>query len=335
MSAEVTTLAHFPDASAIAGTFPVTVETIHDAAEGIRALTLVRADGGTLPDWEPGAHIDVHVTDEIIRQYSLSGSPRQNDSWRIGILREPESRGGSEAIHDVLRPGDTVWVSEPRNNFAFAPARQYLFIAGGIGITPLLPMIRACHEAGADWRLVYGGRSLASMAFTEELRELGDRVTFWPQDVNGHIDLPGLLSAPAVGTDVYCCGPGPLLEAIETRFADMEGALECSLHIEHFKPKELPKGTINLPFTVICDYSDVEVEVEVGADESILEAVQRAGIQVPSSCREGTCGTCETVVLEGIPEHRDSFLTKAEHDSNEVMTPCCSRSKTPVLVLDL
>ncbi|MGO3147675.1 MAG: PDR/VanB family oxidoreductase [Leucobacter sp.] len=327
------TVAFFPNASATVGTFPVTVTAVTDAAEGIRALTLTRPDGEELPEWAPGAHIDVHVTPEIIRQYSLSGSPSDRSNWRIGILREPASRGGSEAIHDRLEAGDTIWVSEPKNNFNFGPAKQYLFIAGGIGITPLIPMIKACHEAGAEWRLVYGGRSVSSMAFTDELTALGDRVTLWPQDTNGHIDLAGLLDAPGEGTEVYCCGPGPLLEAVESKFGALDAELSCALHIEHFKPKELPKGTINLPFTVICDYSDVEVEV--GADESILDAVQRAGIQVPSSCREGTCGTCETVVLEGIPEHRDSFLTKGEQASNEVMTPCCSRSKTPVLVLDL
>lgn len=333
MSTAVQTATFFPDASATEGTFPVTVVAVEDAAEGIRALTLSRPGGEPLPEWAPGAHIDVHVTPEIIRQYSLSGSPSDRASWRIGILREPESRGGSEAIHDRLESGDTIWVSEPKNNFNFGPAKQYLFIAGGIGITPLIPMIKACHEAGADWRLVYGGRSLTSMAFTDELQALGDRVTLWPQDTNGHIDLAGLLDAPDAETEVYCCGPGPLLQAVEGKFELLNAELACALHIEHFKPKELPKGTINLPFTVICDYSDVEVEV--GADETILDAVQRAGIQVPSSCREGTCGTCETVVLEGIPEHRDSFLTKDEQASNEVMTPCCSRSKTPVLVLDL
>lgn len=325
--------AFFPDASSTVGTFPVTVVEVSEAAEGIRALTLAKPDGAPLPVWAPGAHIDVHVTPEIIRQYSLSGSPSDSSSWRIGILREPVSRGGSEAIHERLEQGDTIWVSEPKNNFNFGPAKQYVFIAGGIGITPLIPMIKACHEAGANWRLVYGGRSLTSMAFTDELAALGERVTLWPQDEQGHIDLGGLLDAPEAGTEVYCCGPGPLLEAVEKKFEALEAELACALHIEHFKPKELPKGTINLPFTVICDYSDVEVEV--GADESILDAVQRAGIQVPSSCREGTCGTCETVVLEGIPEHRDSFLTKGEQASNEVMTPCCSRSKTPVLVLDL
>lgn len=324
---------HFPDASHIDGTFPVTVAEIVDAAEGIRALKLTRPGGEAMPAWQPGAHIDVHVTDEIIRQYSLCGSPADAQSWRIGILREPQSRGGSEAIHDVLTEGQTIWVSEPKNNFNFAPATKYLFIAGGIGITPLLPMIKACHDSGADWRLVYGGRSRSSMAFTDELAALGDRVTFWPQDENGHIDLAALLDSPDAETEVYCCGPGPLLAAVEGKFDDIDAGLACKLHVEHFKPKEQPKGIVNLPFTVICDYSDVEVEV--GAEETILEAVQRAGIRIPSSCREGTCGTCETVVLEGIPDHRDSFLTKEEQASNEVMTPCCSRSKTPVLVLDL
>ncbi|MFC5338401.1 PDR/VanB family oxidoreductase [Leucobacter denitrificans] len=333
MSTAVKEAIFFPEASATQGTFPVTVVSAVEAADGIRALTLTRPGGEPLPEWGPGAHIDVHISPEIIRQYSLSGSPANREAWRIGILREPESRGGSEAIHDRLEAGDTIWVSEPKNNFNFGPAKQYLFIAGGIGITPLIPMIKACHEAGADWRLVYGGRSLSSMAFTDELLALGDRVTLWPQDTNGHIDLAGLLDAPDAETEVYCCGPGPLLQAVEGKFDALDPGLKCALHIEHFKPKELPKGAINLPFTVICDYSDVEVEV--GADESILDAVQRAGIQLPSSCREGTCGTCETVVLEGIPEHRDSFLTKDEQASNEVMTPCCSRSKTPVLVLDL
>lgn len=189
------------------GLFPVTVQRIHEAADGIRAIELAASGPEALPAWQPGAHVDVYVNDQITRQYSLCGSPDSDRLWRIGVLREPKSRGGSEAMHGTLREGDTLWVSAPKNNFRFGPADRYLFIAGGIGITPLIPMIRECHEAGADWRLVYGGRSLSSMAFRDELASYGDRVTFWPQDENGHIDLSSLLDAPPAGTHVYCCGP--------------------------------------------------------------------------------------------------------------------------------
>lgn len=333
-SAVAETVRYFPEASSTYSTFPVIVESVAEAADGIRELTLSRPDAQSLPSWTPGSHIDVHVTEEIVRQYSLCGSPGDSFVWRIGVLREPASRGGSEAIHEHLEMGDTIWVSEPKNNFTFgAAAQQYLFIAGGIGITPLLPMIKACHENGVDWRLVYGGRSLTSMAFTEELAALGDRVTFWPEDTHGRIDLSGLLDAPDKGLDVYCCGPGPLLDAVEAKMEVVDNGLGCALHIEHFKPKALGSDIVNAPFTVVCDYSDAEIEV--AADESLLEALRRGGIDIPSSCQEGTCGTCETLVLEGVPDHRDSYLTKEEHASNEVMTPCCSRSKTPLIVLDL
>lgn len=322
-----------PSAAAERGLFPVVIQHAEAGAEGIRVLELAHPDGRPLPSWAPGAHIDVYIDEAITRQYSLCGDPQDLSTWRIGVLREPESRGGSEAIHAYADTGRQLWVGSPRNNFPLVDADRYVFIAGGIGITPLIPMIRSCHREGKPWRLVYGGRSLSSMAFVEELRAWGEHVQFWPQEENGHIDLAGILGGLEEGTGVYSCGPGPLLDALDTGFRSIAAGHGCTLHVERFRPAEPAGDEVNSSFTVVCDYSDVEVVVE--AEESILDALSRVGISVPSSCREGTCGTCETVVLEGLPDHRDSYLTAPERESNEVMTPCCSRSKTPVIVLDL
>lgn len=314
-------------------TLVATVDEVIEGADGIRILVLKHPDGKQFPAWVPGAHIDVIINDEITRQYSLCGDPADLSTLRIGVLREPESRGGSEFIHSNVVAGQSLHISEPKNNFAFAPKGKFLFIAGGIGITPLLPMVKECEQQGVEWRMVYGGRSLASMAFKDELEVFGDKVTFWPQDEFGHLDLPALLDNPDANTLVYCCGPGPLLDAVEAKFASLDESLSCELHVERFRAKASNLEGENTPFTLILDYSDIEVEVP--ANMTVLDAIKACGVQVPSSCREGTCGTCETVVLDGIPDHRDSYLTEAEKASNEVMTPCCSRSKTPVLILDL
>ena len=190
-----------------------------DAAEGVVALTLHEIDGQPLPRWEPGAHVDLILGSAATRQYSLCGDPADQHTWRLGILRDPNGSGGSLYVHDQLRAGDTVRVRGPRNNFPLVESPRYLFIAGGIGITPILAMIRSAEAAGARWRLVYGGRQRASMAFLDELATYGDRVTVWPQDEKGFIDLDGLLGHPQPDTKVYCCGPEPLLNAVEQRCA--------------------------------------------------------------------------------------------------------------------
>ena len=184
-------------------------------AERVVALTLVPNDDAVLPSWTPGAHIDLMLTEEITRQYSLCGTPSDESCYRIAVLDEPESRGGSRRVHDGLQVGDTVRIRGPRNHFALLSSPSYVFVAGGIGITPMLPMIEAAQAAGADWTLHYGGRDRASMAFADQLAELGERVHLVPQDQHGILDLATILGTPQPGTLVYTCGPAPLLDAVE------------------------------------------------------------------------------------------------------------------------
>ena len=295
------------------------------AAEGVVVLTLTDPDGGRLPDWTPGSHVDLVLPDGSTRQYSLCGDRWDAYAYRVGVLREPIGRGGSAWVHDELQVGDLVGVGGPRNQFRLVPAQRYLFLAGGIGITPLLPMVAAADRLGADWRLVYGGRTRASMAFLDELAPYGDRVTLWPQDERGLLPLAELLT----GTDarVYCCGPGALLDAVE---ATCPPGL---LRTERFAAKEQGAPVRDTPFTVVLDRTGAEVEVT--PQLSVLEAVRSAGVEVLSSCREGTCGTCETAVLAGDPDHRDSILDEAERAAGDCMFVCVSRSRGDRLVLDL
>ncbi|OCB22449.1 PDR/VanB family oxidoreductase [Mycobacterium intracellulare] len=293
-------------------------------------LELVSADGGPLPDWTPGAHIDL-VLPGLIRQYSLCGDPSDRTAYCVAVFLEPESRGGSSYIHASVNEGDEITVRGPRNHFEFKPADRVLFIAGGIGITPLIPMVREAQAAGVDWELHYGGRSRSTMAFLDNLEEAcgNSSMTLHPQDEVGLIDLQRLLGTPRSDTVVYCCGPGPLLDAVE---AMCESWPKGSLHVERFTAK------------TIEDRVDTEFELELAtsgktlfipADRTILDVLDDENVIVASSCRDGTCGTCEAVVLEGIPDHRDSVLSAEEQELNETMMVCVSRSRTPRLVIDL
>ncbi|GAA1833462.1 PDR/VanB family oxidoreductase [Pseudonocardia alni subsp. carboxydivorans] len=297
-------------------------------ADDVVLLTLRDPSGAELPEWTPGAHLDLVLTADLVRQYSLCGDPGERSVYRVAVLREPAGRGGSAHVHDVVAEGDTVLVRGPRNRFALVDAPGYVFVAGGIGITPLVPMIAEAHAAGADWRLVHGGRSRASMAFTELAGRHPDRVTLVPQDEAGLLDVAGILAA-AAGRPVYCCGPEGLLAAVEA-----EGErLGVPVHVERFSARP---GALDGPdeaFEVELSGSGTVVAVPAGC--SILDALEGAGIATLSSCREGTCGTCETGVLAGEPDHRDSLLTEEEQASSEVMMLCVSRSRSPRLVLEL
>jgi ferredoxin-NADP reductase len=299
-------------------------------ADGVLSLVLADPDGGALPAWEPGAHIDVALPGGLTRQYSLCGDPADRRTWRLGVLREADSRGGSRHLHDSLAEGETIRVGGPRNNFPLVEAARYLFIAGGVGITPILPMLAAADATGAEWRLVYGGRTRGSMAFQEDLERYGDRICIRPQDETGLLDLAALLGEPTPDTLVYCCGPEPLLAAVEERCRAWPPG---SLHVERFRPKPEASPTPNDCFEVAL--AGTGLTLTVPPDRSVLEAVEAAGVQVLNSCREGTCGTCETPVLEGIPDHRDGLLTDEEQAAADTMLICVSRSRTPRLVLDL
>lgn len=306
------------------------VEVKEEVADGVVALSLARPDGGRLPDWAPGAHIDVALPNGMVRQYSLCGDRWDPYRYRIGVLREPGGRGGSRYVHDELRPGDTVGFAGPRNNFAVVPASRYLFIAGGIGITPLLPMVHQAELVGADWTLVYGGRSRASMAFLDRLARYGDRVHLQPEDEHGLLDLPTWLGVPQPDLAVYCCGPAGLLDAVEAACRPWP---EHALHTERFVARERPRPIRDRPFQVELARSGVTVTVT--PDVSVLDAVRAGGADVLSSCRQGTCGTCEAVVLDGVPDHRDSILDDHQRVRGDCLYLCVSRSCSDRLVLDL
>ncbi|GHH05651.1 PDR/VanB family oxidoreductase [Streptomyces rubradiris] len=302
-----------------------------DEAAGVVSLDLRRADGAPLPAWTPGAHIDLVLAPDLVRQYSLCSSPQDARVWRVAVLREKEGRGGSLHVHDKLSEGDPVRVRGPRNHFALEDADAYLFIAGGIGITPIVSMLERAERLGSAWELVYGGRTLASMAFHDVLgTRYGERVRIRPEDVYGLLDLDALLGTPRPGTLVYCCGPEPLLKAVEERCADWPAD---ALHVERFTPGEPRVPLRDGAFEVELARSGITVTVP--PDRSVLRAVEEAGVRVLSSCRAGTCGTCETTVLEGTVDHRDSLLTPAEREAHDTMMICVSRAAGPRLVLDL
>ncbi|WP_226351720.1 PDR/VanB family oxidoreductase [Pseudonocardia sp. ICBG601] len=277
------------------------------------AVLELELGGAALPAWEPGAHVDLHLAPGLVRQYSLCGGDA--DHYRIAVLREPDGRGGSAFVHDRLRVGDRIEVGGPRNHFPLVPAPEYLFVAGGIGITPILSMIDAVD---APWRLLYGGRDRGSMAYLSRLAD-DPRVTVV---TGGLLDLAGAVAA-APGATVYGCGPAPMLDAL---LEVCPGA-----HVERFTAAvvDLPER----PFEAVLRRSGVTVAVPAGT--SLLTAAERAGAPVLQSCREGTCGTCETAVLDGEPEHRDSVLDETDRAAGAVMMICVSRARGTRLVLDL
>jgi ferredoxin-NADP reductase len=303
------------------------VEEIRWEAYGVVSVALVAQNGDDLPSWEPGAHIDLNVGD-VTRQYSLCGTPADRKRYRVGVLLSESSRGSSSYIHDELRVGELVEVGGPRNHFPVEDGKGYLFIAGGIGITPILPMIEQVEQAGRPWRLVYGGRSLPTMAFRERLGQYGDRVTLVPENEHGLIDLASLLHGMPRGL-VYACGPEPMLAAIDEI---AEGWPPGRLHFERFTPKRVEHGE-DTAFEVVCQASGVSVDVRAG--ESIVDALESVDIWIDTACREGICGTCETRVIEGDVDHRDSILTEQDRASGKTMMTCVSRCTSPRLVLDL
>lgn len=306
------------------------VASIIREAEGVLGVTLINPDGSATPHWEPGAHIDFVLPNGRCAQYSLCG-PLTAPHWRIAVLLQKDGRGTSRDIHESLRVGDVVGTSAPRNNFALLPAREYLFIAGGIGITPFLSMIEAADRAGLPWRMVYGGRDGASMAFTEKLRAHGSRVVILPQDRFGLIPVTDLAESLVGGCRVYCCGPEPLLVAVQTALA-ARGLPEA--HVERFQAAPVPSGmAANRPFIVHLARSGRSIEV--GAYQTIVEALNAHGIAISTSCGEGVCGTCETRVLAGEVDHRDVLLTDSERARNDTILACVSRAKGDSLKLDL
>jgi ferredoxin-NADP reductase len=299
-------------------------------ADGVLTLELAAPSGGRLRDWTPGSHIDLVLPNGMTRQYSLCGNRWDPFTYRVGVLLEPASRGGSSYVHESLQVGDLVGVGGPRNNFPLVPSEHYLFVAGGIGITPILPMVSQAELLGADWRLLYGGRRRGSMGFLGELERYGDRVLVRPQDEHGLLDLAGFLGEPRAGVRIYACGPGPLLAALERTCANWP---PHALRTERFVAEEGGAPARTAPFEVQLARSGTTVTVT--PEKTVLEALNEVGVEVLSSCRRGVCGTCETTVLAGRPDHRDALLDDDERDVNDCMYVCVSRSRDERLVLDL
>lgn len=305
----------------------LTVDRKTVLADGVVELQLKARS--TLPPWEPGSHVDLLLGPDLVRQYSLCGEPADRRYLKVAVLREQEGRGGSAYVHDELKEGQQLQIRGPRNHFPLVESPRYQFIAGGIGITPILCMIREAERAGADWHLLYGGRSRASMAYLPELEQYGDRVRIQPADTDGLMDLDSVLGTPRSDTAVYCCGPEPLLNAVEERCLPWPAG---ALHLERFAPKTLAEDVVDSEFEVEFARSGVTATVPAGT--SILDVATDEGLFVLRSCSEGVCGTCETVILDGEPEHRDSVLTDEDRD-NGCFMPCVSRARSSRLVLDL
>ncbi|NMO05251.1 cytochrome P450 [Gordonia sp. TBRC 11910] len=301
-----------------------------EVADGVVEFTLTEPSGAPLPAWNAGAHIDLVLNPTLTRQYSLCGSTSDESSWKVGVLRDPDSRGGSAFVHENLSEGATVRVRGPRNHFPLVTSPRYQFIAGGIGITPILPMIEAAEVRGAQWNLLYLGRSRTSMAFLDRFD--GDpRVQLAPRDEGDRFDLTAFLATPQPNTLVYCCGPNPLLDSVEEACASWP---DGSLHIERFTAKVIEASDDALDsFEVECSRSGVTVTVSEGT--SVFDAVEAAGVDVLGSCMEGICGTCEADVLEGTPDHRDSVLSQSDRERGDTIMTCVSRSLSKKLVLDL
>ncbi|GAA0954679.1 PDR/VanB family oxidoreductase [Actinocorallia libanotica] len=301
-------------------------------SDTVVSLTLRDPGGAVLPAWSPGAHIDLLLDTGAVRQYSLCGPPDDGTAWRIAVLREPGGRGGSAHIHTAMAPGSRLRVRGPRNHFVLEPAERYLFLAGGIGITPLLPMIREAAARGAAWRLLYGGRSRSTMALLDEVAALASydgQVVIAPQDEQGPLDLAAFLGPPEPGTLVYCCGPAGLLDAAREACAAWP---EGTLRTESFTPVEAAQDG-DTAFEVELARSGLTLQVP--PDRSILVTALDAGVPVLYSCTAGTCGTCETDILSGEADHRDTVLTAAEQQANQTMMICVSRCRGDRLVLDL
>jgi len=301
-------------------------------AEGVLSVWLEHPDGAPLPTWSPGAHIEVTVGAGLKRQYSLCGDPSDRARWRIAVLREPKSRGGSEWIHSRLRPGDRLPARGPKNHFELVDAEDYRLVAGGIAITPLLPMVRAIADRQRPWKLHYLGRRRCTMAFVRELEAYPEHVTIRPTDELGVVDVQSFVATAGPNTAVYCCGPDGLIRAVEVACKTLPPG---ALHVERFAaatPGEA-RGAQDRSFEVVLQRS--RLTLRVAPDQSILDAIEAAGVQVPCSCCEGFCGTCETKVLEGEPDHRDSLLTPEERAKGGTMMVCVSRARSARLVLDL
>lgn len=299
-------------------------------APNIVSYELRPREGGELPPFTAGAHIDLTLPNGLVRSYSLINSQSERHRYVIAVQKDRGSRGGSKWVHENFRPGDLLTVSGPRNNFALEEtAEKSIFIAGGIGITPMLCMIERLSAIGRDWGLIYCSRKRSGAAFLESLQKRPQVRFNFDEDPGGRmLDVTAVVKAAPASAHLYCCGPLPMLEAFEQATKDVSRE---RIHVEYFTAKAPP--AIEGGFTVVLAKSGLTFAVLPG--KTILDALRDNGVDTPYSCKEGICGTCETKVLAGVPDHRDLVLTEDGRASNKTMMICCSGSNSEKLVLDL
>lgn len=304
-------------------------------AEDVVAIELRKEDDGDLPSFAPGSHIDVHLPNGVVRQYSLYNDPAEVHRYCIAVLKDLKGRGGSAAVHG-LRPGDRLMVSAPRNHFPLHHgAAQYLLLAGGIGVTPLASMAQTLAREGCDFHIHYFVRTRLRAALLSVLNDFPDRVTLHVDDEQGVADLDGLLNKCPARTRLYFCGPNGFMTAVESA-AKKAGWPSERLHKEHFSPVDtrLPSTYVeDRPFSIRLARSGRVVNVAVG--QTAADALASAGVHVGVSCGQGICGACVTTVIAGVPDHRDFVLGGGQRAAGTAFTPCCSRALSEELVLDL
>jgi vanillate O-demethylase ferredoxin subunit len=313
----------------------VVVVSRKDEAQGICSYELASIDQGPLPAFSAGAHIDVHLPGGLIRQYSLCNHPEEQHRYVIGVLKDPASRGGSQILHEWVNAGDRLRISEPRNLFPLAhQAKRSLLFAGGIGITPILCMAERLAHSGADFEMHYCARSSERAAFVDRIRNsaFANQVFLhFDEQPDTALNAAHVLANPQDNVHVYVCGPGGFMQHVLDS-ARAQGWQEALLHREYFAAT--PTDT-RQDGSFSVKVSSTGQVFEIPADKTVVQVLESHGIDIAMSCEQGICGTCLTRVLDGVPEHRDLFLSEEEQALNDQFTPCCSRSKSPLLVLDI
>lgn len=320
----------------MASILKVRVESKAVEAVDICSFELVSADGTSLPPFSAGSHIDVHLPNGLTRQYSLCNDPAEGHRYLIGVLKDPASRGGSRAMHEQVREGDVVEINVPKNHFPLAhEAKKSLLLAGGIGVTPILCMAERLAIAGSDFEMHYCTRSLERTAFRERIlhSSFAPRVQFHfdAGPLEQKLDIAALLAAADADTHLYVCGPKGFMDAVLIG-ARAQGWPEARIHYEYFSAEPV-KSDADGSFEV--ELASSGRIVLVSKEMTVAEALAAAGVEVPTSCEQGVCGTCLTRVLKGEPDHRDMYLSSDEQAANNQFLPCCSRAKSARLVLDL
>ena len=322
-----------PSAAQARPPLDLVIRSAQTVATDVISLEFGARGAAVLPEWAPGAHIDLHLPSGLVRSYSLHGDPRDRGAYHVAVLNAPDGRGGSAEVHRIAAPGVAVRASAPRNAFALEQASHYLFLAGGIGVTPLLAMAREVSRREQKWTFVYGGRSRDRMAFLDALSALGGgELRIVPQDEAGLPDLAAAFAALPAGAAAYCCGPSAMLDAALA--VGEQTRPDIPVRLERFVAPSPSAGvSADQAFEVELARSGISVIVPSGV--SVLDAVRAEIPGVMSSCEQGICSACETAVLAGVPDHRDSILTAKERAANNYMMICVSRALTPRLVLDL